>query len=259
VRSLSEHSGRCPSELKPAHVEEFLLYLARERGLAAQTRNQYAAGLRFFFGTTLGHRDWIASVPLARRPKLLPVVLSGTEVERLLSAIDSVTHRAIAMLCYGAGLRVSEACGLRVQDIDGTRRLLLIRHGSKRDRHRQVPLSPRLHDELRRYYREKRPAAPYLFPGHGAVPGPITAAAFHRAITKAVGVAGIHKRVSAHVLRHSYATHMIEAGADLRSVQLLLGHAQLETTALYVHLTHARRARLPSPLDLIGKKTERFG
>lgn len=259
ARSFGEHFGRCPSELGLEQVEEYLLYLLRERGLSVQTRNQCAAALRFLYGVTLG-QEWTDAVPFARTPQSLPVVLSGTEVERVLAAINSIVHRTIATLCYGAGLRVSEACGLCIGDVDGKRRLLLIRHGSKRGKHRQLPLTPRLHLELRAYYRQARPAQPYLFPGHGKTDKPITAHAFGVALTKAVEKVGIAKRISPHVLRHSYATHMIEAGADLRAVQLLLGHASIETTTIYVHLTHARRAQLPSPLDLLGTKTaERFG
>ena len=131
----------------------------------ASTRNLYASALRFFFGTTLGRDDIAYSVPLARTPAKLPVVLSGAEVARLLDGFDSATHRAVATLCYGAGLRSSEACGLHIEDIDGQRRLLWIRHGSKGGKQRQVPLTPRLHRELRAYYREVRPSGPYLFRG----------------------------------------------------------------------------------------------
>ena len=259
VRKLCEHFGRSPEELNLEHVETFLLHLSRDLGRSGSTRNQYAAGLRFFFGTTLGRHDWVASVPFARTPKKLPVVLSGGEVERLLSAFDSPTHRAIATLCYGAGLRVTEACSLRVEDIDGERRLLLIRVGTKGGKHRQLPLGRRLHLELRGYWRQVWPEGPNLFPGKGKKAQPITREAFHHALGKAVLATGIEKRVSAHVFRHSYATHLIEAGADLRAVQLLLGHARLESTAIYVHLTHARRAQLPSPLDMLGTKAaERF-
>jgi len=261
VRKLGEyHDGLSLEELHLEHVESFLLHLFRDRGYMSSTRNQYASGLRFFFGTTLGRRDWVDSVPLARTPKKLPVVLSGSEVARLLGAFTSPTHRALASLCYGAGLRSSEACGLHIEDIDGQRRRLLIRHGSKGGKHRQLPLTPRLHRELRAYYREVRPVGPYLFPGRGTSMRPITREAFYSALQRAVSAAGIDKRVSAHVLRHSYATHLIEAGADLRSVQLLLGHTHLETTTIYVHLTHARQSQLPSPLDLLGTKAaERFG
>jgi site-specific recombinase XerD len=260
VRKCSEYHGLSPGELDLEHLEEFLLHLCRDRGLLPGTRNQYASGFRFFLGTTLGRSDLIASVPFARMPAKLPVVLSGSEVERLLGAFDSPVHRTLAMLCYGAGLRSSEACALRIEDIDGERRLLLIRHATKRGKHRQLPLTPRLHRELRAYYREVRPEGPLMFPGRGTTERPITREAFHNGLCKAVLAAGIDKRVSAHVLRHTYATHLIEAGADLRSVQLLLGHANIESTAIYVHLTHARQQQLPSPLDMLGTEAaRRFG
>lgn len=259
-RLLAFHPELSPHALGPDEVEAFLLHLCRDKGYRPGTRNQYAAGLRFFFGTTLRRADVVASMPFAKMPARLPVVLSGAEVERLLAAFDSPTHRAIAMLCYGAGLRSAEACALRIEDIDGERRLLLIRHRSKGGRHRQLPLTPRLHRELKAYYRQVWPQGLYLFPGRSNPEQPITRQSFFHALCKAVSAAGIEKRVGAHVLRHSYATHLIEAGADLRAVQLLLGHASLESMAVYVHLTHARRTQLPSPLDLLGTKAaERFG
>jgi site-specific recombinase XerD len=260
VRKLREFHERSPAELGLEDIESFLLHLCRDRGFSSSTRNQYAAGLRFFFGTTLGCRDWVDSLPFARTPSKLPVVLSGSEVERVLAAFDSPTHRAIATLCYGAGLRSSEACALHIEDIDGERRLLLIRRGSKGGKHRQLPLTPRLHRELRAYYRAVRPEGPLLFPGRGTKGRPISREAFYSGLCKALEAAGIDKTVSAHTLRHSYATHLIEAGADLRAVQLLLGHASIESTAVYVHLTHARQSQLPSPLDLLGTETaRRFG
>ena len=260
VRKFGEHFGCCPGELALEHVESFLLHLCREAGYHASTRNVYAAGLRFFFGTTLGQQGWARSVPRAKAPRHLPVVLSGDEVHRLLGAFRSPVHRTIATLCYGAGLRVSEACGLRVEDIDGERHRLLIRHATKGAKHRQLPLTPRLHQQLRAYYRQVRPVGAFLFPGRDSLERPITRAAFHIALTEAARVAEIGKHISAHVLRHSYATHLIEAGADLRAVQLLLGHTNLESTGVYVHLTHAREKQVPSPLDLLGTETAaRFG
>lgn len=260
AQSLTRYHGRHPDELGLEEVEGFLLHLCRDRGLSPSTRNQYAAGLRFLFTVTLGRREWVSSIPFARTPSKLPTVLSGSEVGRLLGSFDSATHRTIATLCYGAGLRVTEACSLQIGDIDGERRVLRIRHGSKGGKHRELPLCRRLHRQLRAYYREVRPKGPVLFPGRGHRQRPITREAFHNALQKAVATAGIDKPVSAHTLRHSYATHLIEAGADLRAVQLLLGHASIETTAVYVHLTHARQGQLPSPLDLLGTEhAERFG
>ncbi|MGF1467780.1 MAG: tyrosine-type recombinase/integrase [Sandaracinaceae bacterium] len=251
--------GRAAGTLSVDDVDGYLVHLLRDRGLSGSSRNQAGAALRFFFERVLGKPQWRSAVPFCRLPKTLPVVLSGSEVERLLASFDSPVHRAIATLCYGAGLRVTEACSLRVGDIDGRRRLLHIRHGSKGGKQRQVPMAGRLYLELRAYWRQVRPSGERLFPGRGTG-RPLTREAFGRALAPAVDRAAITKPVRAHTLRHSYATHLIEAGADLRSVQLLLGHASLETTTLYVHLTHARRGQLPSPLGLLGTPAaERFG
>ncbi len=259
VRKFAEHFGQDPRQLGLEEVERYLLLLTRERGLSASTRNQCAATLRFFYGTTLKQSEWVMQLPFAAVPTKLPLVLSGTEVERLLSSFESVTHQTIATLCYGAGLRITEACRLRVADIDSHRHVLDVR-SSKGGKQRQVPLAKRLLRQLRDYYRRVRPAGEWLFPGHGRKGGGLSRAAFTLPLRRALAQAAIDKPVTAHTLRHSFATHLIEAGADLRSVQLILGHACIESTVLYVHLTHARRSQLPSPLDLLGSETaERFG
>ena len=171
---------------------------------------------------------------------------------------DAVTHETLAALCYGAGLRISEACQLSVADIDSARGVLHVRK-TKGGKHRQVPLGKRLLSQLRAYYRSERPVGERLFPGQGRRAS-LCRAAFTEPLRRALKAAKIGKTVTAHTLRHSFATHLIEAGADLRSVQLLLGHACIGSTAIYVHLTHARLGRLPSPLDLLGTHTaKRFG
>ena len=185
VQSLAQYHDRSPDEIGLEEIEAFLLHLCRDRGLSSSTRNQYAAGLRFLVTTTLGRREWVCSIPFARTPSKLPTVLSCSEVERLLASFDSPTHRTIATLCYGAGLRVTEACSLEIGDIDGQRRVLRIRHGSKGGKHRELPLSRRLHRQLRAYYREVRPEGPLLFPGRGTRKRPITREAFHVALQKA--------------------------------------------------------------------------
>lgn len=259
VRRLGEHFGRDPRELGLEDLERYLLWLTRERGLAASTRNQVAAALRFVYATTLGKTDWLTRLPIARVTQKLPVILSGTEVDRLLRSFDAITHRTLATLCYGAGLRITEACRLQVADIDTPRRVLHVRT-TKGGKHRQVPLGDRLLAQLRAYYRAARPGRPYLFPGQGRREPYLGRAAFTLPMRRALRAAAITKPVTAHTLRHSFATHLIEAGADLRSVQLLLGHANLETTTVYVHLTHARSLQLPSPLDLLGTEdAKRFG
>jgi site-specific recombinase XerD len=232
-------------------TKAFLLLLEREQGLSAMTRNQYAAALRFLFVATLGKQWARDSIPNAREPKKLPEVLSGSEVMRLLRGFDSPTQKTVALLGYGAGLRVSEAVSLQVGDIDSERRVIHVRYG-KGGKAREVALGESLLGGLRKYWVSCRPRGEYLFPGRK--PGAhMTRMAFNKALRKAVGKAGIDKRVSPHTLRHSYATHMIESGVDLRSVQLLLGHGSIQSTARYVHLTHARMQSLKSPLDALSE------
>ena len=250
VRKFSEHFGRCPSELGAEHAERYLLHLAQARKLSSSTRNQCAAALRFLYTVVLRRPEQAAWIPNTKSKKRLGAVLSGTEVVKVLRSLSNRRHRTLALLCYGAGLRVREACRLQIDDIDTRRSVLLIRD-AKGQKDRQVTLSPRLLKALRAYYKQYRPAGPYLFEGRGSG-RPLSAAAFQIALRKAAQRAGIPKRVTPHVLRHSYATHMVEAGADLRSVQLLLGHNSLRSTVRYVHLSHARQKALPSPLDMLG-------
>lgn len=252
VRRFGEHHGKDPAELGRAQVEAFLLHLKQERGLVASTRNQYAAALRFLYGKTLEKPEVAAAVVKALEDKKLPEVLSGTEVRQLLGELRKPVHHALGSLCYGAGLRVGEACRLEAKDVDSKRMVIHVHHGKGR-KDRQVPLSRRLLAVLRRYYGVVRPRPPYLFPGRSGR-GHLSKAAFQKALQHALRKTGITKRVTPHVLRHSYATHLIEAGADLRSVQLLLGHSSLRSTTTYVHLTRSRFDALPSPLDMLGTK-----
>lgn len=248
VRKFAEHyAGRDLGELGPDEVEAFLLYLASERRLSAQSRNVYASALRFLYAVVLKRPDVAGTIPKARVSRRLPVVLDQDEVARLVSALDSPLHRTIAMLCYGAGLRISEAVSLRACDIDSQRGVLRIVDG-KGGKEREVPLCPKLLTALRSWWQQRRPAGEHLFPGNGGrdhVATRTCAMAMHAARIRA----GLHKRVSPHALRHSYATHMIEAGADLRTVQLLLGHTSIRSTVIYVHVSPAGLARIQSPLE----------
>jgi site-specific recombinase XerD len=168
---------------------------------------------------------------------------------RLLGALASDKQRVLVMLAYGAGLRVSEACGLRIDDIDAKRMVIRVRH-AKRGRERHVMLSPRLLQALRVYWKKSRPAGPCLFPGRYGQ-ATIGREAVQKAIVQAVRRAGITKRVSPHTLRHSFATHLLEAGTDLRALQVLLGHASLKSTMTYLHVSTARVQSIASPLDAI--------
>jgi integrase/recombinase XerD len=249
LQRLAKYHGKCPSELGPEEIERFLLHLTADCQLSAGTRNQCASALVFFYRVVLNRPDCAERIPRARGHQRLPAVLSGTETRALLAQLRSVVHHTIALLCYGAGLRLAEACRLQIADIDSKRGVIHIRK-AKRDKDRFVTMSPRLLAGLRDCWKQRRPKGPYLF--EGKTPGePLHVTCFQKALTLAALRAGINKKVSPHVLRHSYATHMMEAGVDLRSIQLQLGHASIRTTTRYLHVTHARRQSLPSPLEML--------
>ncbi len=239
------------SRARSRDVSNFLHHLMFEKHFTASTVNQYVAALRLLFSVTLDKRWALEKIVFAKTPRKLPDVLSGSEMLKVLMAFDSLKHRTVALVCYGAGLRISEALHLKVEDIDSSRSVILVRQG-KGQKDRQVPLSPRLLEALRVYFKHARPTGVYLFEGRGRDRA-MTKAAFGKALRPTVKRAGVKKHVTAHVFRHCYATHMIEAGADLRSVQVLMGHASIQSTARYVHLTTARRLKLSSPLELLGK------
>lgn len=253
ARRFLTHAGKLPSAIATADVEDFLLDLAR-RGRSPRTRNVNLAAVRCLLSATLGpaSRAITAVIPNAKRPRRCPEILSGSEVARLLDATDSPKYRAIFMLAYGAGLRVSEITALRACDIDSERMLIHVPEGKTGPRH--VMLSPRVLAALRAHWRAARPKGPELFPGGRAQrPGTrLTRESINRVLAKVGRKAGIKKRVYPHGLRHAFATHMLEAGADVRSVQVLLGHACLETTTAYLHLSSAHLRATPSPIDLLG-------
>lgn len=248
VRCFCTHFGKNARELGAPDVERYLIHLQAQK-LSTSTRNQCACALKFLFRIVLDRPDDARKIPLARSQQQLPEVLSGTEVLNLFAAFTSNQHLTLAMTCYAAGLRVSEACKLSVRDIDAERGVLHVRHG-KGAKDRMVTLSAALLQQLRSYWKARRPKGDFLF--ESRVSGRcIDASAFQRALMIAARKAGIRKRVSPHVLRHSYATHMVEVGTDLRSLQLQLGHSCISSTMRYVHLTHARRRGLTNPLDVL--------
>jgi integrase/recombinase XerD len=234
-------------ELGEDEVREYLLEIQATR--SASTLKVYRAGLKFFFGSTLGRPEVVASIRSPRVPVKLPQVLSGSEVEALLGAIRSVKYRAVAMTTYSAGLRISEACRLEPRDIDRARGVIHIRQG-KGGIDRFVMLSPRLLKVLEAYWRAERPKGPLLFPG--ARPGaPLSAESVRKVVQKAAVAAGITKPVTLHLLRHSFATHLLDAGTDIRIIQVLLGHRSIATTQIYAHVSTRTVARTKSPLDLL--------
>ena len=256
IRRFIAHVGKPLGTVKRREVEEFLLDLAR-RGVHPRTRNVILGALRFAF-RGLRCPNPTVGVPMAKAPRRTPEILSGSEVKRLLEATTSPKYRAIFLLAYGAGLRVSEVVGLKTTDIDSERMLIHVRAGKTGPRY--VMMSPRVLEALRAYWRAFRPTGPQLFPGRGSeVADPhLTRMAVHKVLAKVARAAGITKTVSPHTLRHSFATHLLETGADVRTVQVLLGHARIESTTAYLHLTTERLRRVPSPIDLIGTQRGRM-
>jgi integrase/recombinase XerD len=202
---------------------------------------------------TLGLTFIADQIPYPKRPKLLPTVLSPEEVSRLLDGTRSLKHRALLMTLYGAGLRVSEACRLTPADIDSSRMAIHVQQAKGR-KDRNVMLSSVLLDTLRQYWKRSRPGR-WLFPGHGTGK-PITTKAVFLMIRKAAARAKITKIVSPHVLRHSFATHLLESGTDLRTIQLLLGHADVRTTIIYLQVFQQHLRKVASPLDSLRRQTE---
>jgi site-specific recombinase XerD len=244
--------GRSPAVMGEPEVRQFLLHLVRDKKAGPATVAIYVAAIKFLYVTTLGRPEAVAKIPWPKRPQTLPDIVTGREVEHLFRKIRSLMHRAILMTAYGAGLRISESCSLGIFDIDSKRMLIHV-HEGKGSKDRYVMLSLRLLDVLRAYFRSARPQGPYLFPG--AIPGrPITSSAVQRALKKAVITCKFTKRVTPHSLRHGFATHLLEAGEDIRTIQRLLGHASIQTTARYTKVTERHIGRTKSPLDLIGTK-----
>jgi site-specific recombinase XerD len=252
AQNFVAYHHRPPTELGEREVREFLLYLVNEKKTGSATQHMYIAAIKFLYATTLDRPEVVAKIPWPKRSQILPDILTGEEVERLFQQIASIKHRAILMTAYGAGLRISEACSLQTSDLDSKRMLIHV-HEGKRSKDRYVMLSERLLDVLRAYWKVVRPQPPFLFPG--AIPGrSITTSAVQRVLHQAVVQCQFTKRVTAHSLRHGFATHLLEMGTDIRVIQRLLGHASLQTTARYTKVTERHIGRTKSPLDLIGTK-----
>ncbi len=248
VGSFARHFGRSPQDLGRDEVRAYLLHLVQEEKVSWSVYNQTLAALRYLYEVTLARHDVLERIPCPKQPKRLPVVLSLDEVARMFSAIVTIKHRAILMTAYAAGLRLSEVTGLRIDDIDSKRMVIRVRQAKGR-RDRYVMLSPRLLVLLREYWKVARPTQ-WLFPGD--IPGrPITGKAVHKICVHAAQAADIGKHVTVHTLRHSFATHLLEAGTDIRTIQILLGHRKLETTAIYTHVSPTAVEATRSPLDRI--------
>jgi integrase/recombinase XerD len=251
IRSVAEfakHFGKSPELLGSEQIREYQLYLIKEKGVSLPSYIQAVCALRFLYSNTLHLPVSVDRIPLPRYEKKLPVILSPAEVKLLLETPKNLSHRAMLTTMYAAGPRISEVAKLKVSDIDSSRNVIWIRGGKGR-KDRQVLLPPRLLELLRVYFRWKKPEE-WLFPG--GVPGqPICSNSIFRACQKAVRKAGIVKPVHPHSLRHAFATHLLEAGVNLRTIQILLGHAKLETTARYLHVADTAVRSTTSPLELL--------
>lgn len=246
VRQYAEFFRKSPDQLNSTHLRQYLLHLIEEKKVPQGTYNQKVAALRFFYREMIHQPAYVEGVCFTRKERKLPVVLSHDEVRRFLAALDSLRFRAILMTCYGAGLRISEALSLRVADIDSDRMLIRVRQGKGR-KDRYVGLPQVLLQVLREYWKAARPKE-YLFPGRDGV-NPLTRQAVVCACHRAMAAAGISKNISPHTMRHSFATHLLEGGADVRTIQVLLGHRNVTTTALYTHVSQATIRKTKSPLD----------
>ncbi len=245
VTKFSRYFSRSPDRLGLEDVRAFQVHLVAT-GISWPALNQTVCALRFFYGVTLGHGEIPERIPYAREPRKLPVVLSADEVVRFLEAVPSLKTRAALTTAYAAGLRASEAIGLKVGNIDSGRMIIRVEQG-KGGKDRTVMLSAQLLAILRTYWRLARPGH-WLFPGRDE-DKPIDVQVLHSACRSARAAAGIDKRVTVHTLRHSFATHLLENGTDIRIIQVLLGHNNLSSTARYTQVSNGLIARTTSPLD----------
>lgn len=252
ARLFVEHYRRSPSELGENEIRKFLVHLVDRRHTKPTTVRMYVASLKFLYAITLDRPEVVERIPWPKVPKKLPDILSGTEVDRVLASLRSIKHRAILMIAYGCGLRISEACSLHVTDVDSNRGFIHVRHG-KGDKDRYVLLPQRLLFVLREYWKAKHPPRPYLFPG-GKPGTPITRGAVERVLQDAVQGLELKKRVTPHTLRHAFATHLLELGTNVRVVQELLGHGSARSTTRYTHVSRELVGRIKSPLDVLGTK-----
>ena len=246
-----------PARLNAENVREYMLFLEDE-GYAASTRAIHQAAIKFLYNVTLEKPEVVEDLV---RPKVgvrLPDILSHSEIQRVFDHVRSLRVRTVAMAIYGAGLRVSEACTLSPEDIDSKRMLIHVRQ-AKGDKGRFVMLSRRLLQALRAYWVLERPEGPFLFASAQSRSGHISPRTIRQALRRAAEAAGVTKKVTPHVLRHCFATHLLDLGADTRQVQLLLGHASIQSTARYTQMSIRRIAATKSPLDASAQEARELG
>jgi site-specific recombinase XerD len=249
VSLFARHFNKSPEELGPEDIRAYQVYLSTEKKLAPSSILIAVAALRFLYKVSL-KKDWTFAevIPAPKKPQKLPIILSPEEVLQFLGCVGSTKHHAILTTCYAAGLRISEAVHLKPTDIDSQRMVIRIEQG-KGQKDRYVMLSPKLLETLRHYWRTVRPNG-WLF--EGKVPGqPISRSAVELACQKARRLSGIAKPISPHSMRHAFAVHLLESGTDVRTIQLLLGHRSLATTARYLRVATSKVCSTHSPIDLL--------
>ncbi len=249
VERFAQHFGKSPDKLSPDHLRTYQSYLLKVRKLDPGTVECHVSALRFLFIRTLHRHEFRQFLPYPKIRRKLPKILSLEEVARLIDASSGLFERTLLMVLYGTGMRRAEIARLKIVDIDSQRMVLHVVNG-KGGKDRDLPLSPKLLQTLRAYWRWLQPQT-YLFPSrtNREAEQPITDKTVWRICSEAASRSGIRKRVTPHLLRHSWATHLLEAGTDLRTIQLLLGHEDLEVTARYLHLSAQRLQKVVNPIE----------
>ena len=248
VAALAKRYNLSPAKLSDGQVQDYIHYLLTERELSWSSVNVASSAIRFFYGVTMGRNDFKPVIPPRKTPRRLPEILSRDEILRLFNATANLKHRVILMTAYTAGLRVGEIVRLKPEDIDSGRMKIRVRNG-KGEKDRESILSPRLLAELRHYwvnYRPKHWLFPGMFPANHLATGSVA-----RFFKDAKDAAGIKKSGGIHTLRHCFATHLLEAGVDIYTLQRLMGHSSISSTVLYLHLTAKLLEPARSPLDLL--------
>ena len=242
---------KSPEQMGEREIREFLLHLVRDRRASPSSIGVYVAAIRFLYRRVLRNPEVVADLPRPKIPRRLPSVPSQEEVQAILNAIRSPKYRAMLTTVYGAGLRISEACRLRVEDIDSKRMVLHIRE-AKQAKDRLVAMGPRLLETLRRYWATAKPRGPYLFPNDQSGQ-PVSNDAVRKVLKAALAELGFKKHLTLHSLRHGFATHLLEDGTDIRLIQALLGHSTIQTTAHYTQVSTRNLRTVTSPLDRLGQ------
>lgn len=254
VEALAKYYKRSPDRISAQEVQQYLLYLLREKHLAWSSCNVALSGLKFFYRVTLKRNQAQFALPTARQPQKLPQILAPEEVTRILEAAANPKHHAILMTTYAAGLRLSEVCHLKVSNIDSARMMIHVEQG-KGAQDRYTPLSPRLLTELRRYWMLYRPKTWLFAARHPDLP--ILPHTVQRIFHRAKARAGVSKDCGIHGLRHAFATHLLEAGVDVPTIQHMMGHSHVSSTLRYFHLARKHLGEVASPLDILPRPQAR--